>query len=352
MLQTRMTSLFGVKYPIMMAGMNIITEPGLVSAVSNAGGLGVLATGHLTPDEARKNIRDIRRLTSQPFGLNQSLARPGAQEKIAIAIEEKVPIINYSLGKPWFIDEVHKYGGKVLGTIATVRHAVRAEQLGVDAIVITGHEAAAHGGYATSLVLLTLISSQVKVPLIAAGGFYDGRGLAAALLLGADAISMGTRFVLTKESIVHEHFKEMLLKSTEQDTFYSDAFDGMPSRVLKTKATEVLMKRGFRPLEALTSAMKVKRMLNLPLFQFIGLSFSMMKGEEKLNIIQQARYASHAIREHKAIYDGSMEEGVLPTGQIIGGIRDLPTCRELLERIVIQAEETLKRSAQLISPAV
>lgn len=182
----------GNKAPIMLAGMNWITTPKLVSAVCNAGGLGILATATSIPEETRKQIREIRKLTDKPFGINQILIGPGAKENIAIAIEEKVPIVNYSLGKPWFIDQVHAYGGKVMGTIAIARHAARAAQLGCDILVVTGHEAAAHGDVATSLVLVPLVASQVKVPLIAAGGFYDGRGLAAALTLGADAISMGT----------------------------------------------------------------------------------------------------------------------------------------------------------------
>jgi enoyl-[acyl-carrier protein] reductase II len=235
MFKTPMTELFGIKHPIMLAGMNWITEPKLVSAVCNAGGLGILATAATHPDETRKRIQQIRKLTDKPFGVNQILIGPGAQENIQVAIEEKVPVINYSLGKPWFIDQVHKYGGKVLGTTAIARHAVRAEQLGCDAIVITGHEAAAHGADATSLVLIPIVANQVKIPVIAAGGFYDGRGLAAALVLGADGISMGSRFMLTKESNVHDNFKQLCLKATEQDTLYSDHFDGMPGRALKSQ---------------------------------------------------------------------------------------------------------------------
>src|SRR4030043_1389110 len=176
MIKTRMTELFKIKHPIMLAGMNWITEPDLVAAVSNAGGLGVLATAATTPEETRKAIKQIRTLTDKPFGVNQILNGPGAKPNIDIAIEEKVPIINYSLGKPWFIEQVHAYGGKVLGTTAIARHAVRAAELGCDAIGITGQEAAAHGANASSMVLIPIVSSQIKVPLIAAGGFYNGRG--------------------------------------------------------------------------------------------------------------------------------------------------------------------------------
>lgn len=346
MFKTRMTELFGIQYPIMLAGMNWITEPKLVSAVCNAGGLGIFATASCTPEETQKNIKEIRQLTDKPFGINQILVGPGAKENIEIAIQEKVPIINYSLGKPWFVDQVHAYGGKVIGTIAIARHAVKAQQLGCDAIVVTGHEAAAHGDAATSMVLIPIVASEVKVPLIAAGGFYDGRGLAAALALGADAISMGTRFMLTKESMVSDNFKQLCLKATEQDTLYSNVFDGMPGRVLKTKAAEKMMKGGFPLVEAFQGAKEVKEMLKLPFWQFVGLSFQTMRAEEGSPIWVQARSAVGNRRHMKALYQGDVEQGILFAGQDCGGINDLPTTQELIERIIAEAETTLDKIQQ------
>lgn len=341
MLKTRFTELLGVKYPIVLAGMNWITNPKLVSTVCNAGGLGIFATAASTPDQTRKSIREIRELTDKPFGINQILTGPGAAENIAIAIEEKVPIINYSLGKPGFIEKVHAYGGKVIGTIAVARHAVRAVQLGCDLLVVTGHEAAAHGAAATSMVLIPLVASLVKVPLIAAGGFYDGRGLAAALVLGADAISMGTRFILTQECSVHENFKQLCIKANEQDTLYSDVFDGMPGRVLKSKGAEAMMKEGFPLFRSITAALEVKRILNLSWWKFISLSQEMKKGEEGRSLMVQARSANGAMKHLKAINEGDMEEGFLFAGQSVGGIQDVPTCQELIERIVVEAENLL-----------
>ena len=337
MFKTRMTELFGIQHPIMLAGMNWITEPGLVAAVSNAGGLGMLAIARFAPDEARQNIREVRRLTDKPFGVNQALALPGSRENVDVAIEEKVPIINYALGKPWFIDRVHAYGGKIMGTTATVRHAIRAEQLGCDAVIITGNEAAGHGTAATSLVLIPMVAGQVKVPLVAAGGFYNGRGLAAALALGADGISMGTRFSLTKESLVHANFKQLCLKATEQDTLYSNAFDGMPGRVLKTKAAEKMMKGGIQFSEALRGAGEIRKMFKLSYWQFIGLSLQMWRAEEGSPIWSQARQAVGMRRHLKAINDGDVEEGILFAGQDCGGIDDLPGVRELMDRIIAEA---------------
>jgi len=334
----------------MLAGMNWITEPGIVSAVCNAGGLGVFAMAHCNPDEVRQNIRKIRELTNKPFGVNQILNVPLAKENLQVAIEEKVPVINYALGKPWFIDQVHAYGGKVIGTIAKSKHAQQAEKLGVDAISITGYEAAAHGMAATSMVLIPIVTSWAKVPLIAAGGFFDGRGLAAALMLGADAVSMGTRFVLTKECIAHEHLKRFCLNSTEEDTLYSDVFDGLPSRVLKNKAAEAMVKhRGFPIITALAGALKVKRMLNLPMGTFVRSSFGMMRAEEKRSLIDQARMANATVHFEKAIYQGDVENGWMMAGQNVGAIRDLPTCEEVVEQTVAEAEELLAKAGMKYS---
>jgi enoyl-[acyl-carrier protein] reductase II len=347
MLRTRITDLLQIKHPIMLAGMNWVTEPGLVSAVCNAGGLGIMGISRCNPDETRSYIREIRKRTDMPFGINQSLTFPLARENLAIAVEEKVPIINYALGRPWFIEEVHKYGGKVIGTIAIARHAARAEQLGVDAIVVTGHEAGGHAHNATSMVLIPIVASMVKVPIIAAGGFFDGRGLAAALVLGADAISMGTRFMLTRESIVHERFKELYLQATEQDTLYSARFDGMPDRVLKSTGAEKVMKSRFPVRGAISGSLEVKRMFGMSWWDFIRSSLKMAKGgDEGINVSAQARMAASAMRYRKAIYDGDTREGILPAGQDTGGIQDIPSCKELVERIIVEAEKTLEVTMQ------
>ncbi len=345
MFKTKMTELFGIEYPIMLAGMNWITDSKLVATISNAGCLGILATARYTPEEVRKCIKEIKSLTKKPFGINQMLLMPGAKEVIQIAIEEKVPVINYTLGKPWFIDQVHAYGGKVLGTTALGKHAVKAAQLGCDAIVITGHEAAAHGADATSLILIPLVAKNVKIPVIAAGGFYDGRGLAAALCLGADGISMGTRFMLTKESALHDNFKQLCLEATEQDTIYDTAFDGMPGRALKSKGAITLTKRGFPIVDAFKGAMQLKNILKLSMLQFAGLSFKMMTNEESSPLWVQARQAAGMPKHLKGIYEGDKEDGVLFAGQCIGDINDIPSCAELIDRVIKEAEETIKKTS-------
>ncbi|MDD5494860.1 MAG: nitronate monooxygenase [Dehalococcoidia bacterium] len=343
MFKTRMTELFGIKHPIMLAGMNWITTPPLVSAVCNAGGLGILATAHCGPEEVRKLVKEVRELTDKPFGINQILIGPNAKDNIEAAIQEKVPVINYSLGKPWFIDQVHAYGGKVVGTIAIAKHGAKAQQLGCDALVVTGHEAAAHGDVATSLVLIPVVASQVKIPLIAAGGFYDGRGLAAALALGAEGISMGTRFTVTKESMAHDAYKQLVIGASEQDTLYSTAFDGMPGRVLKTKAASRMMKGGFPMIEAFKGAKEVKDYMGLSYGKFIAMSFQMLGQEEGHPLWVLARQAAGTRRHLMAIEKGDVDEGILFAGQNVGGIKDIPGVQEVIDRTIAEAEAVLDK---------
>jgi enoyl-[acyl-carrier protein] reductase II len=350
MIKTRMTELFGCKHPIMLAGMNWVTTPELVAAVCNAGGLGILATARFTPEETRKNIQEIKKLTDKPFGINELLILGKvARDVIDVAIEEKVPVINYTLGKPWFIDQVHAYGGKVIGTTAFAKHALKAEQLGCDAIVVTGAEAAAHGEEATTLVMLPIVASKVKIPVISAGGYVDGKGLVAALSLGASAISMGTRFALTRESIVHQAFKDLCLKATENDTIVSDKFDGMRGRALKTPVTEAMAKSGFPVIDAFKGAYETKAMLGLNWMQFIGTSFAMMGADSEHPLWVQARQAAGYRRHTKALYEGDTKEGIFFAGQAIGACNDLPSVEELMNHVMMEAEAIIKKQYSMLS---
>ena len=345
-MKTRLTELLGIKHPIMLAGMNWITEPEIVAAVSNAGGLGNLAISSHTPEKLRSDIKKIREMTDKPFAVNQILLSPRAKTNLAIVIEEKVPVVNYTLGRPPeitpLIKAVHDYGGKIIATVALVKHAVRAEQLGADVVNITGHEAAGHGGYATSMVLIPLVTNSVKIPVLAAGGFYDGRGLAAALVLGAHGITMGTRFAMTKESRLHEHWKEVIMKSTEQDTVYLDVGDPATNeRLYKNKKAEAAMKKKFPVVSSISGAMETKKLLNVSWWDLIRSGFSSTKGEGGMTLREQLRYAAGTTRASKVMFEGDETAGVLTIGQVIGGIRDVPTCRELIDRTVSQAESVL-----------
>ena len=341
MLKTAITEILGIKYPILLSGMSWVSEPKLVAAVSNAGGLGILATGPLNTDETRKAVHEIRELTDKPFGANASLLFPGAAENARVLLEEKVPVINFALGKgDWIVEEAHKYGGKVLATVVNHRHAKRAQDYGTDGLIVTGHEAAAHGGDATSLVLVPSIASTVDIPIVAAGGFADGRGLAAALALGAEGIAMGTRFAVTKESSLHDNYKKLSIEKRVYDTLYSTRFDGLGCRVMDTDGARKAISMGLnlrKLLESILNSKDIAKQLNLPYFKlFIGVLFSGWKNASQL------AYMANAFKSiRSATEDGDVKDGVITLGQTIGLIDDMPTVSELIERIAKEAEDTL-----------
>jgi enoyl-[acyl-carrier protein] reductase II len=343
-MKTRMTELLGIKHPIMLAGMAFVSLPKLVAAVSNAGGIGMLNSVAYTPNQMKDVIKEIKSLTDKPFGVNTTLLFPNAKENVEVALEEKVPILNYALGKgDWLIKAAHEYDGKVLATVAIDRHARRAEMDGADGLVVTGHEAAAHGADAGTLILIPLIARQTKLPIIAAGGFCDGRGLAAALVLGAEGISMGTRFMLTQECTMHEKAKELSLKATVEDTICSEKIDGLPGRWLKTPAAMKLA--GGKPsfLQALSSALQIKRMIDVPFFKlFLG-------GLKQRGVQDLARQALSLSGLKIAIDNGDLETGVLPISQAIGLMTDMPTCKEVIERTVGEAQELLETVREKIT---
>ena len=340
-MKTRMTELLGIQHPIMLAGMAFISLPKLVAAVSNAGGIGMLNSVAYSPAQVRDVIQQIKALTDKPFGVNATLVMPNARENIEIAIEEKVPIINYALGKgDWIIKAVHAYGGKVLATVAIEKHARRAEADGADALVVTGHEAAAHGAEVGTLVLVPSIASQSKIPIIAAGGFSDGRGLAAALVLGADGISMGTRFMLTQECEMHEKAKAISLNAGIEDTLLSDRIDGLPGRWLKNPAALKMAQGKPSPFQALSSALQIRRMINVPLYKLL------LGGLKQRGIQELARQALGLKGLRVAIETGDLETGVLPISQAIGLMKDLPTCKDLIERTVAEAEKVLEAARE------
>jgi enoyl-[acyl-carrier protein] reductase II len=336
-MKTRMTELLGIKHPIMLAGMAFVSLPKLVAAVSNAGGIGMLNSIAYTPNQMKDVIKEIKSLTDKPFGVNTTLLFPNAKENVEVALEEKVPILNYALGKgDWVIKAAHQYGGKVLATVAIERHARRAEMDGADGLVVTGHEAAAHGAEAGTLVLIPLIARQTKLPIIAAGGFCDGKGLAAALVLGADGISMGTRFMLTQECAMHGKAKELSLKATVDDTICSEKIDGLPGRWLKTPAAMKLAEGKPSLLQALSSALQIKRMIDVPFFKlFLG-------GLKQRGVQDLARQALSLSGLKIAIENGDLEAGCLPMSQAIGLIQDIPTCKEVIERTVAEAEQLVE----------
>lgn len=234
-MRTAVTELFGIKYPVLLAGMGRVARPKMVAAVSNAGGLGILGTGPSPPELTREYIREVRSLTDKPFGANTPLALPNGMENAEVVLQEKVPVINYSMGKgDWIVKRARTYGGRVMASVNSLHLAQRAQAHGVDAIIATGHEAAGHAGEITTFVLIPRLAEVMKIPIVAAGGIANGAGLVAALALGAGGVSMGTRFLTTQESPMHANFKNRAVELDIGDTLWSDRFDGIPCRMMKT----------------------------------------------------------------------------------------------------------------------
>ena len=333
-MKTRITELFEIRYPILLSGMSWISVPKMVAAVSNAGGLGILATGPLSAEETRKAVHEIRELTDKPFGANLALLFPGAMENAKVLLEEQVPVINFSLGKgDWLVERVHEYRGKVVATVVNAHHARRAQDYGCDAVIATGHEAAAHGDVLTTFILIPTLVDTLEIPVIAAGGIGDGRGLAAALALGAEGVAMGSRLMTTKESPLHEGYKRLSIEKEAADTLFSDRFDGLLCRVLKTDAALRTIKRGLDLPAAFFNSREITRQIHAPYWKlFFGVMASGWKNVKQMAFMANAFKAIRVATEQ-----GDTKEGVLPVGQVTGLIHDEPTVAELFERFITEA---------------
>lgn len=334
-ISTRITDLFECDHPIVLPGMSWISTPQLVAAVSNAGGLGILATGPLNADETRASIREIRRLTDKPFGVGATLLMPGAADNARVALEEKVPVVNVSLGKAdWIRQGLDEYDGKLLATVTNRKHASAAIQSGADALMATGHEAAAHGGDVTSLVLVpSLAQAFPETPIVAAGGFATGGALNAALSLGADGIAMGTRLATTQESPLATPMKDAICASGEAQTIYGSNFDGIPARVLETPISRKLMKsRPWLPV-IVGRAFAASRKMGIPLWKVLP---GLLTRWNQMFAVAQFGAATSAIQA--ATVDGDAKQGVQFVGQCQGLIHDVPTVQALFDTILQESQ--------------
>lgn len=333
-MHTRLTQLLNIEYPVVLSGMSWISTPELVAAVSNAGGLGVLALGPLSPEQTHAAILKIRSLTTKPFGVGCTLLMPGAKENAEVALSLQVPVINFSLGKgDWLIQRCHAYGGKVIATVTTAKHALAAEAQGADAIMATGHEAAAHGGDVTSLVLIPSLVDCVNIPVIACGGFADGRGLLAALALGASGIAMGSRFATCFESPVHQTTKQAVLQKDQHATIYSKNFDGLPARYMQTPTALKLTKKPMNFFVAAWQAMLAARQLNISLWKIMA---GLIVEPAKIRLL--ACFGAATPRLQAATEQGNLDYGMQFIGQSQGLIHDIPTATELMQRIMQEAQ--------------
>jgi NAD(P)H-dependent flavin oxidoreductase YrpB (nitropropane dioxygenase family) len=324
MIRTRFTEIFGIKHPIMQGGMQNVGCAELVAAVANAGALGfITALTQPTPDDLLKEIERTRQMTDKPFGVNLSILpaiKPIPYEDYARAIVASgIKIVETAGQNPEkFLPAFKAAGIKVIHKCTSVRHGLKAEKIGCDVVSIDGFECAGHPGEddVPGLVLIPAAADKINVPIIASGGFADGRGLAAALSLGAEGINMGTRFLATKEAPVHDAMKKKIVESDERQTALILRTLRHTGRVYRNSIAEKVLEIEARPGNT----------------QFEDL-LSLMSGE----------------RSKKVIRDGNLEEGIWWTGMVMGLIHDIPTVKELIERIVRDAEEIIKtRLAALI----
>ena len=314
-MKTRVTQLLGIRHPIIQGAMSWVSFPPLVSAVSNAGGLGILGAAFMTPDQLRENIRQIKDQTDRPFGVNFMPDNPIVDQLLDVIIDEKVPVASYGRGNPKkVIDRMKPHGIIAMPTMGSLRHAVRAEQDGADAIIVQGTEGGGHTGHIATMVLVPLVTGRVKIPVIAAGGIGNAKGLAAALALGAEGVSMGSRFIVTQEAPVPENVKRYLIDRCEEDTVVTDNLTGVRCRVIKNDFA--------------------KRLMDM--------------AKSKVDPWEMMQYGVGRIR--KAYVDGDLEWGSLAFSQVCGFIDAIPTCRELVECIVSEAEEILRDMAGKVCP--
>ena len=307
-MRTELTELLKIEYPVIQGGMAWVAEYHLASAVSNAGGLGLIGAANAPADWVRDQVRKMQELTKKPFGVNIMLMSPFADEVAKVMVEEKVPVVTTGAGNPEkYLNMWKEAGIKVIPVVASVAMAKRMERAGADAVVAEGCEAGGHIGETTTMVLVPQIADAVQIPVIAAGGIGDGRGVAAAFMLGAKGVQMGTHFVVTTESQVHQNYKDRILGAKDIDTRVTGRSTGHPVRALRNEMT-----RKYLELEGEGASLE-----ELELLAVGGL--------------------------RKAVVEGDVKSGSLMAGQIAGMMSKEQTCKEMIEEMMAQATKLLGR---------
>lgn len=307
-MKTRITEMLGIEYPIIQGGMAWVAEHNLAAAVSEAGGLGLIGGANAPGEVVREEIRKARELTKKPFGVNVMLLSPHADDVAKVVVEEGIKVVTTGAGNPEkYMDMWKPAGVKVIPVVASVALARRMEKYGADAVVAEGMESGGHIGEETTMTLVPQVADAVSIPVIAAGGIGDGRGIAAAFMLGAEAVQIGTRFVVSKESIVHENYKERIIKAKDIDSTVTGRTHGHPVRCLRNQMTREYIKleqegKSFEELEYLT-----------------------------LGTLR------------KAVQEGDVKNGTVMAGQIAGLISKEQTCKEMIEEMMDQTEKLLGR---------
>jgi NAD(P)H-dependent flavin oxidoreductase YrpB (nitropropane dioxygenase family) len=346
-LHTQACDLFGVRYPIVQTGMGYVATPELTAATSNAGGLGILATGPLTLAEADAAIARTKELTPAPFGVNMRGDAPDLTERARLLIRHGVRIASFALApNERVIKDLKDSGLVVVPSIGARRHAEKVAAWGVDAVIAQGNEAGGHTGKVPTSILLPQVVDAVDIPVIGAGGFSSGRGLVAALAYGAAGIAMGTRFLLTSDSLVPGNVKREYLIRTVNDTVVTPVLDGVPQRVLRTELAEKLIAAGpvSRAARSVRSAFEFRKMSGSPWGEMVREGLAMRKTHE-LSWSQVLMAANTPMMLRASMIDGRVDLGTLASGQVAGVIDELPSCAELLSRIMDEAEDVLSRLA-------
>ena len=304
----------GIKYPIIQGAMAWISDADLVAAVSNAGGLGVLATGHLDGEGCRQEIRRLKEMTDKPYAVNVMLLSPFVEQIVEVICEEKVPIVTTGAGSPGkYMKKFKEAGVKVIPVVPSVAMAKMMVKDGVDALIAEGTESGGHVGKTTTMALVPQVVDAVDVPVIAAGGIADGRGIAAAYMLGASGVQIGTRFLVAKECNVHPNYKAKIIKAKDIDTTTTGNTTGHPVRVIKNK-----MARAYEALE--------KKNASAEELEELG------RGALK-----------------KAVVDGDVDNGSVMSGQIAGLVKKEQTCKEIIEEMYGEFIQIMKNTAELYS---
>ncbi|GAB6720540.1 enoyl-[acyl-carrier-protein] reductase FabK [Streptococcus uberis] len=314
-MKTRITELLNIKYPIFQGGMAWVADGDLAGAVSNAGGLGIIGGGNAPKEVVKANIDRVKSITKNPFGVNIMLLSPFADDIVDLVIEEGVKVVTTGAGNPGkYMERLHAAGIIVIPVVPSVALAKRMEKLGVDAVITEGMEAGGHIGKLTTMTLVRQVVESISIPVIAAGGIADGRGAAAAFMLGAEAIQVGTRFVVAKESNAHQNFKDKILKAKDIDTVVSAQVVGHPVRSLKNKLTSAYAKAEKEFLADRKSAGDIEEM------------------------------GAGALRN--AVVDGNVEHGSVMAGQIAGLVQKEESCQDIIEDLFYGAADIIQKEAK------
>ena len=342
-METALTRLVGVRHPIVQTGMGWVAGPRLVSATANAGALGILASATMTTDRLRDAVREVKSRTREPFGVNLRADATDAGDRVRIIIEEGVRVASFALApSAELIAELKEAGVVVIPSIGARRHAEKVAAWGADAVIVQGGEGGGHTGEVATTVLLPQVVDAVDIPVVAAGGFFDGRGLVAALAYGAAGVAMGTRFLLTSDSTVPDAVKAAYLAATVKDVTVTRAVDGLPHRMLRTELVDALENSGrTRTLfQAVRRAASFRRLSGLTWRRMIRDGLAMKHGKE-LTWSQVLLAANTPMLLKASMVDGRTDLGVMASGQVAGVIEDLPSCAELVQRVMKEADEVL-----------